>query len=957
MTRINTNVASLIGRNTLDRSNASLNEALTRLSTGLRINTGKDDPAGLIASENLRSDITSIRRAISNTDRANQVIATADSALGQVSSLLNDIRGLVTESANAGALSQEQIDANQLQVDSSLEALNRIAQTTTFQGRRLLDGSLDFVTTAEGEFGRLSNLQIDQANLGATGSVDVDINVTAAATQASLDITGIASGVSPVNSSGSVTFSDSAIGATGSAVFERQVTAAQAGAGTVNLTIETADSTEAQGTIDLTATTESFAISVDNGEGLDGTLGNGITVNLSSDGAFGASLTGSVITVNGVTAANTVSEIEGAINALDEFTVADSGSVTTIDAADIAAGAGEAAGGDTSTGAGAVVGVDATTEARTINIGSVAGANQDFNIVIDSSLAASSISDFDAGDGITAGLTGDASTGYTVFVANDGATNLNAIASFIQSNISEAATATYSGAGAETLDPTRGSEAPPSVPTAVTGSQAAVTATETIDIAVANTEGAAGNLTIDFQLAAVANPGATTALIDNGNGNFTVVIDSNETDVDFTDIRDELNNIAGVTATYGGGSSFDTAVDTASQGNTTLVGGRDAGDDVISVTAAAAGSQFDGTLTFNTGNSAIGGIDVSVLDGDITVSVDSSTSYSIADISAAINDLADFNASVSTSNGSGTFDNNDVNDNTTPVTSDLTGGQAASGGIAADAVIELAGINGSEVFSLQAGTGVSDLIKQINLVSDATGVQASQSGTTLQLRSTEYGSNALVDLQIQQEADGGTFRQAVGEGERAVGTNVAATVNGVAASSNGNQLSINTATLDLTTSVEANFIGTIEFEITGGGALFQLGPDVVSNQQARLGISSVNTAALGGTSGNLFQLQSGGSSDLTRDTTTAARIVEEAIDQITGLRGRLGAFQRTTLETNQNALNDTLVNLTEAESSIRDADFAVESARLTRAQILVQSGTNVLSIANQNPQNVLALLR
>ena len=87
MTRINTNVSSLVAQNTLGRSNASLNQALTRLSTGLRINTGKDDPAGLIASENLRSDITSIRRAISNTDRANQVIATADSALGQVSSL------------------------------------------------------------------------------------------------------------------------------------------------------------------------------------------------------------------------------------------------------------------------------------------------------------------------------------------------------------------------------------------------------------------------------------------------------------------------------------------------------------------------------------------------------------------------------------------------------------------------------------------------------------------------------------------------------------------------------------------------------------------------------------------------------------------------------------------------------------------------------------------------------
>src|SRR4051812_5033100 len=191
MTRINTNVSSLVAQNTLGRSNADLEQALGRLSTGLRINTGKDDPAGLIASENLRSDITSIKKAISNTDRANQVIATADSALGQVSGLLNDIRGLVTEAANTGGVSAEQIAANQSQIDSSLEALNRIAQTTTFQGRRLLDGSLDFITTAGTNFDNISDLRIDQANLGATGSVDVSVNVSSAATQAEVDVANI----------------------------------------------------------------------------------------------------------------------------------------------------------------------------------------------------------------------------------------------------------------------------------------------------------------------------------------------------------------------------------------------------------------------------------------------------------------------------------------------------------------------------------------------------------------------------------------------------------------------------------------------------------------------------------------------------------------------------------------------------------------------------------------------
>jgi len=132
---------------------------------------------------------------------------------------------------------------------------------------------------------------------------------------------------------------------------------------------------------------------------------------------------------------------------------------------------------------------------------------------------------------------------------------------------------------------------------------------------------------------------------------------------------------------------------------------------------------------------------------------------------------------------------------------------------------------------------------------------------------------------------------------------------------------------------------------------------VVSNQQARIGIQSVNSASLNGVSGRLYQLGSGEDYDLSTDATTAAQIVDEVLTKVTSLRGRLGAFQRTMLETNINSLNDTLENLVGAESQIRDADFASETAALTRSQILVQAGTSVLSIANSNPQNVLALLQ
>jgi len=477
MSRINTNVSSLVAQKTLGRSNGQLQTSLTRLSTGLRINSGKDDPAGLIASENLRRDITAANKAVTNSERAGQLIATADSALGQVSNLLNDIRGLVVEAANSGALSDEQVSANQLQIDSSLEAIDRIAQTTTFQGKALLDGSLDFQVEAGGTNGvgldTVADLVIDQANLGSAGSIDVTVTINTAAEQA-------------------------------------------------------------------------------------------------------------------------------------ELTVAANG-----------------------------------------------------------------------------------------------------------------------------------------------------------------------------------------------------------------------------------------------------------------------------------------------------------------------------------------FTNNALTDNL---------------------VVKIAGRDGAEVFTFQAGASQDDVANAINLVSDATGIEATNNNGVLELNSTAYGSKAFLDAEVISEGASGTFGTNL-SAVRDAGTNIVATVNGIQANGDGNKLSINTSTLDLSVTVDAGSNTTVEFSIEGGGALIQLGPDVVSNQQARIGIESLNTGSLGGTSGRLYELRAGNAKDLNTDPTNAAKIVDEVVSKVAEIRGRLGAFQRTTLDTNINSLSDLVANLTEAESSIRDADFAAESANLTRAQVLTQSGTSVLGIANQNPQNVLSLLR
>src|SRR6516162_439339 len=184
MTRINTNISSLTAQQTLATSNDQLQQTLTRLSTGLQINSGADNPAGLIAATALGNDIANSQQAISNSQLANQMISTADSALSQVSTLLTSIQGLATQAANTAAMSPSEIAANQLQIDSSLDAINRISQTTAFQGKKLLDGSLGFNYSQGTGYGAVQSLQINQANFGTASSVAVDIKVTTLATQA-----------------------------------------------------------------------------------------------------------------------------------------------------------------------------------------------------------------------------------------------------------------------------------------------------------------------------------------------------------------------------------------------------------------------------------------------------------------------------------------------------------------------------------------------------------------------------------------------------------------------------------------------------------------------------------------------------------------------------------------------------------------------------------------------------
>ncbi len=180
MSSVNTNISSLLGQRVLGQNQATLSTSLQRLSTGLRINSGKDDPAGLIASENLRSEKASISAAIGNAARADQVVNIAEGGLTEVSGLLTQLQGLIGQSANKAGLSADEKQANQLQIDSILHTIDRIANSTSFEGTKLLNGTYDY-TIANNNSAQLSQIKVDSAKIPTGGTLTVNVNVVTSA--------------------------------------------------------------------------------------------------------------------------------------------------------------------------------------------------------------------------------------------------------------------------------------------------------------------------------------------------------------------------------------------------------------------------------------------------------------------------------------------------------------------------------------------------------------------------------------------------------------------------------------------------------------------------------------------------------------------------------------------------------------------------------------------------------
>ncbi len=151
----------------LTTSSRLIGQSLERLSTGLRINRGSDDPAGLISSGNLGSMLATLDADVRAMSRADHVAGVAEGALGAAAGLLQEANSLAVQAASSAGLSVEEREALQTQLDSILSAVDRLGVNTSFGGDPLLEGSS--TVSAGGE-----SVDLPELSAAALGETDVD---------------------------------------------------------------------------------------------------------------------------------------------------------------------------------------------------------------------------------------------------------------------------------------------------------------------------------------------------------------------------------------------------------------------------------------------------------------------------------------------------------------------------------------------------------------------------------------------------------------------------------------------------------------------------------------------------------------------------------------------------------------------------------------------------------------
>ena len=269
----------------------------------------------------------------------------------------------------------------------------------------------------------------------------------------------------------------------------------------------------------------------------------------------------------------------------------------------------------------------------------------------------------------------------------------------------------------------------------------------------------------------------------------------------------------------------------------------------------------------------------------------------------------------------------------------------SGGNTTAAATFTLSGLRGSTSISVANNENLTAVRDRINNDSHLTGITATASGNNLTFTSVDYGSRARVDIAVVS----GTFNTA-GTG---IGDDGVATLNGRTVTGDGNRFSVNVDGFRFALESAAGFTGALNAITVDGPALtFNLSSDI--RDQAVLALPGLQAARLGGLSGRLDQLQTGGTfAGLDGNTATAVRIVDEAIGRLTRAEGLADGFADLVIAASSDLLTDLDVNLNDAINSINQVDDDRESALLARNEALAENA--LISLANIAAQQQLSI--
>ena len=174
---INTNVASLNAQRNLGTSQSSLNKSMQRLSSGLRINSAKDDAAGLAISSRMTSQIRGINQSVRNANDGISLAQTAEGAMGEITNILQRMRELTIQSANDSNSASDR-ESLQEEVSSLISEIDRIAATTEFNETKVLNGAgttLNFQVGARGTTNDQISISLSSLNMvAASAGLGVD---------------------------------------------------------------------------------------------------------------------------------------------------------------------------------------------------------------------------------------------------------------------------------------------------------------------------------------------------------------------------------------------------------------------------------------------------------------------------------------------------------------------------------------------------------------------------------------------------------------------------------------------------------------------------------------------------------------------------------------------------------------------------------------------------------------